>query len=79
MRERKSSKFGEPEEGLGTLDSNFQQSNIEHRNTQKIVCMEPRRVTGGLPDGRSALALPEGTEGFREYELWGPNVFDYHA
>ena len=41
--------------------------------------MEPRCVTGGLPDGRSALALPEGTEGFREYGLWGPNALDYHG
>ena len=40
--------------------------------------MEPRRVTGGLPDGRSALALPEGMEGSREYELWGPNALAQH-
>ena len=36
-------------------------------------------MTGGLSDGRDALALPEGMEGFREYELWGPNALDYHA
>ena len=60
----------------------MEQFTIEHRNTKEIVCMGPRCVTGGLPDGRSALALPEGTEGSREM-IFGVQMqlaqHNYHA
>ncbi len=60
------------EGGLETLEWNMHNRTSKH--PRGCVCMEPRHVTGGLPDGRSALALPEGTEGPKDDELWGPNA-----
>lgn len=36
-------------------------------------------MTGGMPDGRSALALREGTEDPENNEFWGPNALAQHG